>query len=73
MVRTQECSFCGKDIEPGTGTRFVRRDGNVLWFCARKCRMSMLRMKRDPRKFKWTTKYETKFPKGTKPEDEEDS
>jgi len=51
------CSFCGREIPPGEGTMFVKNDGSVLWFCSRKCRVSMLEFKRDPRKFKWTAKY----------------
>ncbi|MEM4968950.1 MAG: hypothetical protein QXU63_04645, partial [Nitrososphaerota archaeon] len=29
----------------------------LLWFCSRKCRVSMVEFKRDPRKLKWTTYY----------------
>lgn len=36
---------------------YVKIDGTILWFCSRKCRISMLEFKRDPRKFKWTKKY----------------
>ena len=59
MVRIYDCSFCGKEIEPGTGTMMVTRD-NVLRFDSRKCKRSF-EMKRDPRKLKWTTKYERKI------------
>jgi large subunit ribosomal protein L24e len=54
MPQVHKCSFCGSDIPPGTGTNFVRRDGRVLRFCSRKCRISTIVLKRDPRKFKWT-------------------
>ncbi|MHA1594704.1 MAG: 50S ribosomal protein L24e [Candidatus Baldrarchaeia archaeon] len=54
MLRGQKCSFCGKEIEPGTGMMYVKNDGRVLWFCSSKCRISMIEMGRDPRKFKWT-------------------
>lgn len=57
MVKMQKCSFCGRDIEPGTGMMFVRNDGTVLWFCSSKCRKSLVEMKRDPRKLKWTSKW----------------
>ena len=59
MVRIYNCSFCGKEIEPGTGTMMVTRD-NVLRFDSRKCKRSH-EMKRDARKLKWTTKYERKI------------
>ncbi len=68
MVKEYKCSFCGHPIEPGTGTTYVTRDEKVYRFCSRKCRRSMLDFKRDPRKLKWTTKYEPKFPKPVKSE-----
>jgi len=57
MPQIHKCSFCRRPIPPGTGTSFVRRDGRILWFCSNKCRKSMLKLKRDPRKFKWTEAY----------------
>jgi len=51
------CSFCGEDIEPGTGKMFVRRDGKVFYFCSRKCEKNMLELGRNPRKLKWTKYY----------------
>jgi len=57
MVKKHVCSFCGYEIPPGTGIMYVKNDGTVLWFCSRKCRVSMLKFKRDPRKYKWTKKY----------------
>ncbi|MHA2251335.1 MAG: 50S ribosomal protein L24e [Candidatus Kariarchaeaceae archaeon] len=61
MLRNFKCSFCGHDIPRGTGIIYVKTDGTILRFCTRKCRVSMVDMKRNPRKLKWTTKYETKF------------
>lgn len=60
MVRTFECSFCGHDIEPGTGSTYVR-GSQALRFCTRRCRRSLIDMKRDPRRWKWTKKYETRI------------
>jgi large subunit ribosomal protein L24e len=51
------CSFCGYEIEPGTGKMFVRRDGRIFYFCSRKCEKNMLELKRNPRKLKWTKYY----------------
>ncbi|MET1124964.1 MAG: 50S ribosomal protein L24e [Archaeoglobaceae archaeon] len=51
------CSFCGYEIEPGTGKMFVRRDGRILYFCSGKCEKNMLKLKRNPRKLKWTKYY----------------
>ncbi len=61
MVRIFECSYCANDIEPGTGTTFIRKNGQVVRFCSRKCRRSLLDFKRDPRKFKWTKRYTPKM------------
>ncbi|MFX1506064.1 MAG: 50S ribosomal protein L24e [Promethearchaeota archaeon] len=61
MVRIFPCAFCGHDIEAGTGISFVRRNGQLLRFCSRKCCRSLLDFKRDPRKFKWTKKYTPKM------------
>ncbi len=51
------CSFCGNEIEPGTGKMYVRRDGRILYFCSGKCEKNMLKLKRNPRKLKWTKYY----------------
>ncbi|MDI6916285.1 MAG: 50S ribosomal protein L24e [Thermoplasmatales archaeon] len=50
----RKCSFCGDDIEPGTGKMFVRKDATVLLFCSSKCEKNMLKLKRNPRRRKWS-------------------
>ncbi|MEA2071869.1 MAG: 50S ribosomal protein L24e [Asgard group archaeon] len=60
-MKEQTCAFCGSPIEPGTGTMYVKNDGSLLWFCSRKCRISMIKHKRNPRKLKWTERYEQKI------------
>ena len=57
MPKVYECSFCGRPIPPGTGSIYVRRDGKILRFCSRRCRVSMIELKMDPRKLKWTRFY----------------
>ncbi|MEM3031057.1 MAG: 50S ribosomal protein L24e [Candidatus Micrarchaeia archaeon] len=49
------CSFCGSEVERGTGYMFVRRDGSFLAFCSSKCRKNLLRLGRSPRRLKWVT------------------
>ncbi|MET1128755.1 MAG: 50S ribosomal protein L24e [Thermoproteota archaeon] len=56
MPTTRECSYCGHEIEPGTGLMYVLNNGSVLWFCSRKC-FTFWRRKTDPRRLKWTKKY----------------
>ncbi|MEM2757180.1 MAG: 50S ribosomal protein L24e, partial [Sulfolobales archaeon] len=51
-----KCSFCGKDVEAGSGLMYVRNDGNIMWFCSSKC-LKNLRLGREPRKLPWTLKY----------------
>ncbi|HUY00837.1 MAG TPA: 50S ribosomal protein L24e, partial [Candidatus Deferrimicrobium sp.] len=58
MVKIRTCTFCGTDIEPGTGTMYVRKDGSVLFFCTGRCHKARLKLKRNPRKLKWTKFYQ---------------
>jgi len=48
------CSFCGNEVEPGTGKMFVRRDGTVFFFCSSKCEKNLLDLRRVPRTVRWT-------------------
>ena len=48
-----KCSYCNREIEKGTGTIFVKKDGKALNFCSKKCEKGMLKLKRKPRKVKW--------------------
>ena len=52
-----KCSFCGKNIEKGTGKMFVEKDGKILYFCSSKCEKNMFKLKRKPRNLKWTKHY----------------
>lgn len=51
-----ECSFCGKEIEKGTGKIYVTKSGKVLSFDTMKCEKNMLKLNRKPENFKWTKK-----------------
>ena len=53
MVEVRTCSFCGENIEPGTGKMFIRRDGTIFWFCSSKCQNNA-RLGRVPRRVRWT-------------------
>ncbi|MCL2711885.1 MAG: 50S ribosomal protein L24e [Methanomassiliicoccaceae archaeon] len=59
MVEKRHCSFCGAEIEPGTGKMFVKKDGTVLNFCTNKCYKNMIELKRVPRTTRWTEKFKT--------------
>ncbi|MGC8676494.1 MAG: 50S ribosomal protein L24e [Candidatus Micrarchaeia archaeon] len=32
-----KCSYCSKDIEPGTGIMFVRKSGAIRYYCSNRC------------------------------------
>lgn len=53
MVDMRTCSFCGENIDPGTGKMFIRRDGTIFYFCSSKCQ-SNARLGRVPRRVRWT-------------------
>ncbi len=57
MVERRICFFCGKEIEPGTGRMFVKKDGSVLFFCTSKCFKNSMKLKRVPRRVRWTEQY----------------
>ncbi|MBI0584472.1 MAG: 50S ribosomal protein L24e [Methanomassiliicoccus sp.] len=54
MVERRVCSFCGAEMEPGTGKLFVKRDGTVLTFDTNKCYKNMIELGRVPRRTTWT-------------------
>jgi large subunit ribosomal protein L24e len=60
MVVKRQCSFCAREIEPGTGTMFVKRDGTVFHFCSSSCRKQQLNLGRVGHRFKWTRAHELK-------------
>ncbi|MHA1785787.1 MAG: 50S ribosomal protein L24e [Candidatus Helarchaeota archaeon] len=61
MVRIRQCSFCGYDIEPGTGHMYIKMDGTVFYFCSQKCHKNQFKLKRNPRRKKWTKLYQKKL------------
>ena len=59
----RKCSFSGDEIKPGTGKTYVLDDGKVLHFKSSKEEKNYLKLKRDPRRFKWTNFFEKNFKK----------
>ncbi len=57
MPVTRTCTFCGNDIEPGTGKMYVRKDGTVHFFCSHKCQANQLDLGRIGRRVRWTRRY----------------
>jgi len=60
MVVKRQCSFCADEIEPGTGTMFVKRDGTVFHFCSSSCRKQQLHLGRVGHRRKWTRAHAMK-------------
>lgn len=58
MVERRVCTFCGDEIEPGTGRMYIKKDGVVYHFCTSKCFKNMIVLGRVPRRTTWTRYYE---------------
>ncbi|MDO8633979.1 MAG: 50S ribosomal protein L24e [archaeon] len=52
-----KCSFCGNELERGTGKIFVKKEGSISFFCSRKCEKNLHKLGRNPQKVRWTEKY----------------
>jgi large subunit ribosomal protein L24e len=57
MVERRNCSFCGQEIEPGTGSLYIRKDAVSYNFCSNKCRKNQIGLGRIPRRTRWTKAF----------------
>jgi len=71
ISQTEVCAFSENKIYPGRGTRFVRRDGQLVIFSGRKT-ASLYFQRKKPAKLTWTTAWrrlnnkKTDFEKGAR-------
>ena len=64
-----KCSFCGVDMEPGTGKLFYFKTGKMMSFCSMKCEKNAIKLDRKPREQKWTEQHKLFKGKKVKPND----
>ncbi|MGM0605711.1 MAG: 50S ribosomal protein L24e [Halobacteriota archaeon] len=53
MVETRTCDYSGEEIEPGTGTMYVKTDGTILHFKDSKAEKNYF-LGREARDLEWT-------------------
>lgn len=51
------CTFCGRDLEKGTGKMFIYNSGKIDYFCSRTCEKQLHKLKRTPLQVRWTAHY----------------
>jgi large subunit ribosomal protein L24e len=56
MAIARVCTFCGKEIETGTGKMYVALSGAISFYCSSKCEKNVA-LGRSSRKVKWTEAY----------------
>ena len=61
-----KCSFCGHQLEKGTGKMFVWISGKIDYFCSRRCEKNVLKYHRNPLRTKWTQAFRKEHRKGQK-------
>ncbi len=49
-----KCSYCNAEFERGSGKMYIQTTGKILWFHSGKCEAYMLKLKRSPKRLKWT-------------------
>ena len=49
-----KCSFCGINIEKGTGKTYARNSGKLVYICSTKCEKNMFKLERKARHVQWT-------------------
>ena len=60
-----KCTFCGNNIERGTGKIYVQKDAKILYFCSSKCEKNHVKLGRKFLETKWSRKFKREKQEGT--------
>ncbi len=52
-----KCTFCGAQIEQGTGKMLAKNSGDIIFYCSNKCEKNNRKLNRVPRNVMWTEAY----------------
>ena len=52
-----KCTFCGDEIERGTGKTKIMKDEKIVHLCSMKCEKNMFKLGRVARETAWTAEY----------------
>ena len=52
-----KCTFCGYNIEQGTGKILALNTGDTKYYCSNKCEKNERKLHRNPRSIKWSQHY----------------
>jgi|TARA_Y100000310_G_scaffold22935_2_gene21927 large subunit ribosomal protein L24e len=52
-----KCTFCGNNIERGTGKIYVQKDAKILNFCSMRCEKNHIKLGRKFLETKWSKKF----------------
>lgn len=61
-----KCTFCGNQIEKGTGKMFIYVSGKIDYYCSSKCERNVHKLKRKPLNVRWTEHYRREHKKEVK-------
>ncbi|MBN1322387.1 MAG: 50S ribosomal protein L24e [Methanotrichaceae archaeon] len=54
-MEERKCTFCNRNMTPGTGKIYAKKDGTVYYFCSSKCEKNV-KLGRVTRRTEWARK-----------------
>ena len=52
-----KCTFCGNDVESGTGILYVYKTGKTANLCSSKCKKNLIDLGRNPIHTRWSKRF----------------